>query len=93
VDKYAAGKIEGMLLAARNHLDHVAEHLRGVSPPEKLRDHIHKIATAMSELLHLSWEIYDEHPELNPDHEAWTSSAERYAEYRRKNKLPPAPGK
>jgi hypothetical protein len=90
VDKYTAGKIEGMLLAARRHLDHVADHLREVSPPEKLRDHMLKISTAVAELLHLSWEIYAEHPELNPDHEAWETSAERYAEYQRKNKLPPS---
>jgi len=92
MDKYTAGKIEGMLLAARRNLDGVAELLRGATPPETLRDRMLKIGTAMAELLHLSWEIYGEHPELNPDREAWATSAARYAEDQRKNEPPPVSG-
>ena len=29
-----------------------------------------KLGTAMSELLDISWEIYDEHPDLDPEPEA-----------------------
>jgi hypothetical protein len=83
MDKYTAGKIEGMLLAARRQLEGVAEHLRQATPPDKLHDHVLKIARAMSELVDLSREIYAEHPELNPYLEEERTSAQRYAEYKR----------
>jgi hypothetical protein len=83
VDKYTAGKIEGMLLAARSHLAGIVDYLRDATPPEKLEGRALKIGRAMSELIDLSREIYDEHPALNPYLEEERTSAQRYAEYQR----------
>ena len=88
MDKYAAGKLEGMLVGARNQLGCAADHLRDVCPPEKLKERMLMIATALSELVHLSWEIYEEHPELNPEREAWERTAAERAERQRRGPPP-----
>jgi hypothetical protein len=90
MDKSAAGKIEGMLSAARRQLELVAAELRETTPVKKRRPLILKIGTAMTELVELSWDIYDEHPELNPDLEAERTNAQRHAaEQLRKRRIPP----
>jgi hypothetical protein len=86
MDKYAAGKIEGMLLMILSNLDYVAHHFREASPPEKLRDRMLKIGRAMGEIIDLSRDIYKEHPELKPDLEAQKTAAEHDARYLRTEK-------
>jgi hypothetical protein len=85
MDKYTAGRIEGMLRAARHNIEFlIADDLRVASPPEKQRDRMKKLAMALTELLDLSREIYEEHPELNPHLEAEKATEE----LRRKGLLP-----
>jgi hypothetical protein len=93
VDKHVAGKIVGLLEGAKGCLSGVVECLRDAVPPEELEARMSKIAQAMAELIHFSWEIYDEHPELNPDLEEERTSAQRYAEHLRQKEKdqPPQP--
>ncbi|HXU59312.1 MAG TPA: hypothetical protein VN710_11200 [Verrucomicrobiae bacterium] len=77
MDKYTAGKIEGMLIAVRHSIEFViADDLRKATPPEKLRNRMLKLGRALAELIDLSRELYDEHPELNPHLEAEREAAE-----------------
>jgi hypothetical protein len=77
MDKYTAAKIEGMLVAARHNIEFViADELRKATPPEKLRNRMLKLGRALTELIDLSREIYEEHPELNPHLEAEKATAE-----------------
>jgi hypothetical protein len=85
MDKYTAGRIEGMLRAARHNIESlIANELRIASPPEKQRHRMTKLGTVLAELLDLSREIYEEHPELNPHLEAERATEE----LRRKGLLP-----
>ena len=85
MDKYTAGRIEGMLRAARHNIGFlIADDLRVASPPEKQRPRMAKLGTVLAELLDLSREIYEEHPELNPHLEAERATEE----LRRKGLLP-----
>jgi len=86
MDKYAAGKIEGMLLMILSNLDYVAHHFREASPPEELRDRMLKIGRAMGEIIDLSRDIYKEHPGLERDLEAQQTEAEHDAKYLRNQK-------
>ena len=77
MDKYTAARIDGMLVAVRHSIEFlIAEELRNASPPEKQLPRMQKIGIALAELLDLSWEIYEEHPELNPDRERWEAAEE-----------------
>ena len=77
MDKYTAGKIEGMLVAVRHSIEFaIADELRKAIPPEKLHSRMLKLGTALAELIDLSRELYDEHPELNPHLEAERETAE-----------------
>lgn len=77
MDKYTAGRIEGMLRAVRHNIEFfIADELRIASPPEKQRDRMTKLAMALTELVDLSREIYEEHPELNPHLEAERATEE-----------------
>ena len=77
MDKYTAGRIEGMLRAARHNIQFViADDLRIASPPEKQFERMRKLGNALTELLDLSREIYEEHPELNPHLEAERATEE-----------------
>jgi hypothetical protein len=82
MDEYTAGKIEGMLVAARRHLEGVADHLRDATPPKKQHQRLLKLGKAIAELVELSREIYAEHPKLNADLEAERTSAKRHADYK-----------
>ena len=85
MDKYTAGRIEGMLRAARHNIESlIANELRIASPPEKQRHRMTKLGAVLAELLDLSREIYEEHPELNPHLEAERATEE----LRRKGLLP-----
>ena len=67
MDKDEAAKLEGMLVASRLSLQAVADHIREtVVPEERRRPFLLRIGTAMAELGDISWEIYAEHPSLNP---------------------------
>jgi len=91
MDKYAAGKIEGMLLMILSDLDHVAHQFREASPPEELCDRMLKIGRAMGEIIDLSRDIYEEHPELKPDLEAQKIAAEHDTKYlKTKKPFPPS---
>jgi hypothetical protein len=70
MEKIAAAQLDGMLIAARRQIGEIADPLRVAAAPERLRDLMVKLGTAMSELLDISWEIYDEHPDLDPEPEA-----------------------
>jgi hypothetical protein len=93
MDKYAAGKIEGMLFAARRQLELVAAELRETTPVKKRYPRVLKVGKAMAELVEPSWEIYDEHPELNPDLEAERAAALRQAADLRRKQGGPRPRK
>ena len=77
MDKYTAGRIEGMLRAARHNIESLnANELRIASPPEKQFERMRKLGNVLTELLDLSREIYEEHPELNPHLEAERATEE-----------------
>jgi hypothetical protein len=85
MEKYTAGKIEGMLIAVRHTIEFlISDELRNASPPEKQFPRMRKLGVALTELLDLSREIYEEHPELNPHLEAERATEE----LRRKGLLP-----
>jgi hypothetical protein len=70
MDKIAAARLDGMLIAARGQIAAIADPLRVAAAPERLQDLMLKLGTAMSELLDISWEIHDEDPDLDPEPEA-----------------------
>jgi hypothetical protein len=85
MDKYTAGRIEGMLRAARHNMESlIANEVRVASPPEKRFERLRKLGVALTELVYLSREIHEEHPELNPHLEAEKATEE----LRRKGLLP-----
>ena len=57
MDKYAAGKIEGLLLSARKFLEFAAEELRVATSGPKKIDLGLKIAHALSDLIDISREM------------------------------------
>jgi len=76
MDKATAGKLDGMLLGARAHLEAIADHVREATPEAALQhERLMKIGCALTDLLDLSREIYAEHPELNPHREAEQATA------------------
>jgi hypothetical protein len=76
MDKYAAGKIEGLLMAARKFLEFVAEELRVATSGAKKIELGVKIGHALADLIDISREIYAEHPKLNPFLEMEQATAE-----------------
>ena len=85
MDKYTAGKIEGMLVAVRHSIEFlISKELRNASPPERQFPRMQKLGIVLAELIDLSRELYEEHPELNPHLEAEKATAE----LRRKGLLP-----
>lgn len=66
MDRYTAGKIEGMLFASRKLIETAAEQLRMATSGAKQVELGMKIARALSELIDVSRDIYAEHPKLNP---------------------------
>lgn len=83
MDRYTAGRIEGMLLASRVQLEGICDLIRENSPKRKQHGLILRIATAIAELLETSREIYKEHPRLNPYLEFEKISKQHYAELKR----------
>ncbi len=79
-----AAKLEGMLLGGRLHLHAIADHVRDHVPEQDRRAWLLRIGTAMTELLQISWALYERHPGLNPYPEET-----RIAEEIRAGKLPP----
>ena len=66
MDRDTAEKLEDMMLASRAQLEHIAEFVRVQVPAPQQRTIMLKIATALTELIHISWAIHDEHAHLNP---------------------------
>ena len=66
MDRTSAAELEGMLLAAREPLQALADHVREKVPEERRREVMIKVATAMAELIDVSRMIYEEFPDLNP---------------------------
>jgi hypothetical protein len=66
MDKDFAARLEGMVLGSRMTLQSVAEFVRDHAPEADRRAMLLKIGTAMSELLDISWMIYERHPSLDP---------------------------
>ncbi|MEI6202301.1 MAG: hypothetical protein WCP68_10145 [Enhydrobacter sp.] len=66
MDRTSAVELEGMLMAARQPLQTLADHVRENVPGERRREVMIKIATAMAELIDVSRMIYAEFPDLNP---------------------------
>lgn len=83
MDKYTAGKIEGMLVASRRFIEIAAEELRVATSGVKKLELGVKIGDALSSLLDISREIYAEHPKLNPFLEMEQATAEWYAQQRK----------
>lgn len=85
MNKYTAGKNEGMLVAVRHSVEFViCDESRRASPPEKQFQRMRKLGIVLAELVDLSRELYEEHPELNPHIDAEKMTAE----LRRKGLLP-----
>jgi hypothetical protein len=84
MDKYAAVRLEGMLIASRRYLEAVADQVRETVPKNKRRKALLKIGRALTELVDISGEIYKEHPEANPYLESDRTSAQRHAADKRK---------
>ena len=66
MDLEAAAKLEGLLLGGRLHLHAIADHVRDHAPEQDRRAYLLKIGTAMTELLQISWALYERHPGLDP---------------------------
>jgi len=66
MDREAAEKLEGMLLASRAQIEQIAELVRTEVPAPQTRAVMLKIAAALAELIYVSRMIHDEHPHLNP---------------------------
>ena len=80
MDKETAAKLEGMMLASRMLLQSIGDFVRDNVSEQDRHAIALKIGTAMTELLDVSWLIYDQHPSLNPYQEE-----ERLARERRGN--------
>jgi hypothetical protein len=65
----SAAELEAMLMATRQPLQALADHVRENVPGERRREVMIKIATAMAELIDVSRMIYEEFPELDPHRE------------------------
>jgi hypothetical protein len=76
VDRDTAAKLEGMMLASRAQPEHIAEFVRTQVPAPQQRTIMLKVAAALSELVHISWVIHDEHAHLNPYKEEEALTAE-----------------
>lgn len=85
MDRYTAGRIEGLLFASRKFIEIAAEELRVATSGARRIELTVKIGRALAELLDVSRDIYAEHPKLNPflDHEKAT--AEWQAQLQRKS--------
>lgn len=80
MDKYTAGKIEGVLMAARKFLEFAAEELRVATSGAKKIELGVKIGHSIADLIDISREIYVEHPKLNPFLEMEQATAEWQAQ-------------
>jgi hypothetical protein len=67
MEKLAAAKLEGMMVASRRHLQALADHIRDNVPEDHRRPFLVKVGTAMAELLDVSWTLHDMYPDLDPD--------------------------
>ena len=76
MDRYAAGKIEGLLLASRKLLEFAAEELRVATSGARQIELGIKLGRAISDLIDISREIYVDHPKLNPFLETERATAE-----------------
>ncbi|MBS0524318.1 MAG: hypothetical protein JSS04_11865 [Proteobacteria bacterium] len=76
MDRDTAAKLEGMMLASRAQLEHVAEFVRTQVPDPQQRPIMLKVAAALTELVHISRVIHDEHAPLNPYKEEQALAAE-----------------
>jgi len=83
MDKYTAGKIEGMLVAARKFMEIAAKELSAATSGAKKIELGVKIGHAIADLIHVSREIYVEHPKLNPFLEMEKATAEYQDQLRR----------
>ncbi len=77
MDKETAAKLEGMMLGSRMLLQSIADFVRENVPEQDRHTIALKIGTAMTELLDVSWLIYDQHPSLNPYQEEERLARER----------------
>jgi hypothetical protein len=66
MDRTSAAELERMLMATRQPLQFLADHVRENVQAERRREVMIKIATAMAELIDVSRMIYEEFPDLNP---------------------------
>ena len=66
MDKETAAKLEGMVLGSRMMLQSVADFIRDHATDEDRRAMLLKIGGAMTELLDISWALYERYPSLNP---------------------------
>jgi hypothetical protein len=79
MDRDTAAKLEGMMLASRAQIEHIAEFVRLQVPAPQQRAIMLKIAAALTELIHISRVIHDEHAHLNPWKEEERLAAEMRA--------------
>ena len=77
MDKETAAKLEGMMLGSRMLLQSIADFVRENVPEQDRHTIALKIGTAMTELLDISWLIYDQHSSLNPYQEEERLARER----------------
>jgi hypothetical protein len=66
MDRYTAGRLEGMLRMSRQQIEAFGHELHQVLPRDRRQELMFKLGNAMTELLDISWAIYEEHPALNP---------------------------
>ena len=85
MNRYTAGRIEGLLFASRKSIEIASEELRVATSGMKRFELGVKIGAALSNLLDISREIYAEHPQLNPFLEMEKATAEWQARLRRQN--------
>jgi len=85
MDKYTAGKIEGMLVASRRFIEIAAEELSAATSGAKKIELGVKMGHAIADLIDVSREIYVEHPKLNPFLEMEKATAEYQDQLRRKS--------
>jgi hypothetical protein len=76
MDRDTAAKLEGMMLASRAQLELIAEFVRTQVPAPQQRPIMLKVAAALTELVHISWVIHDEHAHLDPWKEEQALTAE-----------------
>ncbi len=77
MDEETAARLEGMMLGSRMLLQSVADFGRENVPEQDRHAIALKIGTAMTELLDVSWLVYDQHPSLNPYQEEERLARER----------------